>query len=144
MPATKPPRDESGTAADSSATPCAGLGSVMADWSERWFPDAFVFALLAVLVVFVAGLAAGSSIADLVRFFGEGFWSLIPFTMQMVMVIVGGYVVASSPPVYRLIRWLAGIPATPRGARLCRQPAPLPRWPHYLEKTRQRGGRGSL
>jgi len=36
--------------------------------------------------------------------------------MQMVMIIVGGYVVASSPPVYRLIRWLANIPTTPRGA----------------------------
>jgi short-chain fatty acids transporter len=36
--------------------------------------------------------------------------------MQMAIVIVGGYVVASSPPMYRLIRWLARIPRTPRGA----------------------------
>src|SRR5882724_4149000 len=94
----------------------AGVGSALAGWSERWMPDAFVFALLAVIIVFSAGLAFGSSPGDLVRYFGDGFWSLIPFTMQMVMIVVGGYVVASSPPVYRLIRWLAGIPATPRGA----------------------------
>ena len=53
---------------------------------------------------------------DLVQFFGQGFWSLIPFTMQMAIIIVGGYVVATSPPVYGLIQWLAHIPKTPRGA----------------------------
>jgi short-chain fatty acids transporter len=36
--------------------------------------------------------------------------------MQMVMIIIGGYVVASTPLVYRAIRWLAGVPKTPRGA----------------------------
>jgi short-chain fatty acids transporter len=36
--------------------------------------------------------------------------------MQMAIVIVGGFVVASSPPVARLTRWLASIPKTPRGA----------------------------
>src|SRR5258706_11012335 len=36
--------------------------------------------------------------------------------MQMVMIIIGGYVVASTPIVYRAIQALAGIPKTPRGA----------------------------
>lgn len=94
----------------------ARIGAALADWSERWFPDAFIFAMMAVVIVFAAGLFLGSSPHDLVRFYGEGFWALIPFTMQMVMIIVGGYVVASSPPAHRLIRWLAGIPRTPRGA----------------------------
>lgn len=88
----------------------------LADWSQRWFPDAFIFALLAIVVVFVAGLLLGTSVRDLVKFFGDGFWSLIPFTMQMALIIVGGYVVATAPPVYRLIRWLASLPKTPRGA----------------------------
>jgi len=48
--------------------------------------------------------------------FGEGFWSLIPFTMQMVFVVIGGYVVASSPPVARLIDALAHVPRSGRGA----------------------------
>ena len=94
----------------------ARLGVVLADWSQRWFPDAFVFALLALIIVFAGGLLAGSSVRDLVDYFGQGFWSLIPFTMQMAMVIIGGYVVATSPPVNRLICSLARIPRTPRGA----------------------------
>ncbi len=94
----------------------ARLGIALADWSERWFPDALVFAMVAILIVFVAGLALGSTARELVRDFGEGFWELIPFTMQMAMIVIGGYVVASSPPVARAIRGLATIPHTPRGA----------------------------
>ena len=48
--------------------------------------------------------------------FGDGFWSLIPFTMQMSFIIIGGYVVASSPPVARLIERLAALPTSGRGA----------------------------
>jgi short-chain fatty acids transporter len=92
------------------------LGVALADWSQRWFPDAFVFALLALIIVFVAGILSGSRFWDVVDYFGQGFWSLIPFTVQMVMIIVGGYVVAVSPPVSRIIRRLSRIPRTPRGA----------------------------
>ena len=88
----------------------------LADWSQKWFPDAFVFALVGLIIVFIAGLIAGVSVHDLVKYFGDGFWGLIPFTMQMAMIIIGGFVVATSPPVHRLIRKLATIPRTPRGA----------------------------
>lgn len=91
-------------------------GLALADLSERWFPDAFVFALLAVLVTFLAGLVVGEEPLKLVDVFGTEFWVLVPFTMQMALVIIGGYVVASSPPVYALIRRLATIPKTLRGA----------------------------
>src|SRR5438094_4224239 len=36
--------------------------------------------------------------------------------MQMALIVIFGYVVASSPPVYRLVQWLATIPKTPRTA----------------------------
>ena len=94
----------------------ARIGVGLADWSQKWFPDAFVFALGGLLIVFVAGLIAGVSARSLVQYFGDGFWGLIPFTMQMVMIIIGGYVVATSPPVFKLIQALAKIPRTPRGA----------------------------
>src|ERR1700739_4651444 len=92
------------------------VGMGLADWSEKWFPDAFVFALVALVLVFVAGMLFHTGMKELLRYFGEGFWSLIPFTMQMAMIIIGGFVVATAPPVHRLIRWLAKIPQTPRGA----------------------------
>jgi short-chain fatty acids transporter len=91
-----------------------GLG--LARWSERWFPDPLIFALLGIVVVFVAGLLLHQSPTQLAIQGGKNFWTLVPFTMQMVMIIIGGYVVASTPIVYRVIRVLAGIPKTPRGA----------------------------
>jgi short-chain fatty acids transporter len=99
-----------------SAVGFARLGMALADWSQRWFPDAFVFALAGLIVVFITGALLGIAMRDLVKYFGEGFWSLIPFTMQMAIIIIGGYVVATSPPVHRLIRRLAGVPRTPRSA----------------------------
>jgi len=72
-----------------------GLG--LANWSERWFPDPLVFALLGIVVVFAAGLLLHQSPAKLAIQGGKNFWALVPFTMQMVMIIVGGYEVASSP-----------------------------------------------
>ncbi len=94
----------------------ARLGLTLADWSEKWFPDALVFALLGIVVVFIIGLLLGESPYKMAIAGGKGFWSLIPFTMQMAMIIIGGYVVASSPPIYRVIQWLASIPSTPKGA----------------------------
>ncbi|MEA2328596.1 MAG: short-chain fatty acid transporter, partial [Thermoanaerobaculia bacterium] len=94
----------------------ARAGSRIADVCERWFPDAFVFALAAIVLVFVGGMFAGVKSVTLATEFGNGFWSLVNFTMQMAMVIVGGFVVASSPPIARLTRWLASIPKTARGA----------------------------
>ena len=89
----------------------------MTAWSERWIPDAFVFALLATVVVVVAALVATpTGVVDVASLWGTGFWELIPFTMQMALVIITGYVLASSPPVGALIRRLAAVPADPRAA----------------------------
>lgn len=92
------------------------FGLALARWSEKWFPDPLIFALLGIVVVFAVGLLLRQSPAKLAIQGGKNFWTLVPFTMQMVMIIVGGYVVASTPIVQWLIRRLAGIPKTPRGA----------------------------
>jgi short-chain fatty acids transporter len=87
-----------------------------AAWAERWFPDAWVFAALGVIVVAVAVLAFGATPSVTANAFGDGFWSLIPFTMQMAFVVIGGYVVASAPIMARFIDVLARIPCSGRSA----------------------------
>jgi short-chain fatty acids transporter len=94
----------------------ASLGLRLSDWFERWFPDAFALALAAVVVVFLASLATGSGVVQTAQWFGAGFWDLVAFTMQMSMIILTGYAVASSPPVYTVIRKLAAIPRNGRTA----------------------------
>jgi short-chain fatty acids transporter len=86
-------------------------------WAERWLPDAFVFALLATAVVFVAGLLVGhASPLALTESWGRGFWDLTSFTMQMALIIITGYVLASSRPVARVIERLARLPRSARAA----------------------------
>jgi short-chain fatty acids transporter len=92
------------------------LGLRLSDWFERWFPDAFALALAAVAIVFVACLAVGSSAVETAQWFGAGFWDLVTFTMQMSMIIVTGYALATTRPVFGVIRWLAAIPKAPKGA----------------------------
>jgi short-chain fatty acids transporter len=94
----------------------ARIGLRLSDWFEKWFPDAFALALSAVAIVFLACLLAGSSVLDTAQRFGSGFWDLVAFTMQMSLIVITGYAVATSPPVYAVIRRLASVPRTGRGA----------------------------
>ena len=98
------------------STALARLGLRLSDWFEKWFPDAFALALAAVAIVFVASLLAGSTVLDTAQRFGAGFWDLVTFTMQMSMIVVTGYAVATAPPVYKVIRLLAKLPSTGPGA----------------------------
>ncbi len=91
-------------------SPLERFGLGLAAWSEKWFPDAWVFALLGIVFVFLFGIIIGESPVNLAMAGGKQFWVLIPFTMQMAMIIIGGYVVASTPAVYWIIRKVALIP----------------------------------
>ncbi|MCW2775823.1 MAG: short-chain fatty acid transporter [Nocardioides sp.] len=84
--------------------------------TEKWFPDAYVFALLGVVVVVVAALVNGSTPKTVVGVFGDGFWDLTAFTLQMAMVVLTGYVVATSAPVARIIERIARVPSSASGA----------------------------
>src|SRR5664279_5556976 len=94
----------------------ARLGLAFASWSTRWFPDPLVFAFLALILVFLLAVATGENPAKVAIEGGKGFWSLSAFTMQMAMVVIGGYVVATAAPVRRLIEALSALPKRPRTA----------------------------
>jgi len=95
----------------------ARVALVLTDWAERWLPDAFIFALVATFVVIAAALAATPSTpGQVVDAWGRGFWELIPFTLQMSLIIITGHVLATSPPMARVIDAICSWPRTPRGA----------------------------
>jgi short-chain fatty acids transporter len=102
--------------APTQANVLARFSQHMVSFAERWFPDAYVFVLVAVVVIALGTIAHGGSPLAVSRAFGDGFWNLIPFTMQLALAAVGGYVVAMSPPVSALMRRLADVPSTARGA----------------------------
>lgn len=86
---------------------------------ERWLPDAFIFVIILTLIAaFAAMLGQGTSPVQLIEFWGNGFWALLSFSMQMLLVLVTGFILASSPPVRRLLGMLAGLTNSRGGAIL--------------------------
>ncbi|WP_458415395.1 TIGR00366 family protein [Schinkia sp. CFF1] len=81
---------------------------------DRYLPDPLVFAMILTLIVFVAGFAlTPSTPIDVVGMWGDGFWGLLAFSMQMALVVVTGHALASSPLLRRWMGKIASIAKTP-------------------------------
>ena len=84
---------------------------------ERYLPDPYIFVLLLTLVAAVAAIAVERQTPlAVLRMWGDGFWGLLTFSMQMLLVLVTGFMLASSPPVKRILQKIAGTAKTPGGA----------------------------
>ncbi len=102
---------------DPQLTPVQKFGEAMADRVERWMPSPFVFAILLTYVAAVAAFVSeGSSIADVATAWYGGFWNLLTFAMQMVIILVTGTVVAYHPSVRGGIQKLVQLPSNGRQA----------------------------
>ncbi|WP_337969707.1 short-chain fatty acid transporter [Virgibacillus salexigens] len=86
---------------------------------QRYLPDAFLFAILLTIIVFILGvLFTESSPVEMVSYWGGGFWDLLAFAMQMSLIVVTGYILANTPIVKRLLSKLSTIADTPSQAIL--------------------------
>ena len=73
------------------------LSSFFVKVMQRFLPDPWVLAIVLSLIVFVAGLLlTGSNPLQMVTFWGDGFFGLLEFSMQMVLILVTGYALAST------------------------------------------------
>lgn len=84
---------------------------------ERYLPDPYIFVVLLTLIA--AGCALlfeGTPPLDLLRMWGGGLWGLLPFAMQMVLVLVTGHMLASTPLVRGWLDKLAQVPKSAGGA----------------------------
>lgn len=64
---------------------------------QRYLPDPFIFVIILTFVVFGLGLIfTDNGPYQMVQHWGNGFWALLSFSMQMVLVLVTGHVLASS------------------------------------------------
>jgi len=100
----------------------ARLATVLTGWSTQYVPDSWIIAVILTFITFLLALLAApgapspGKLYTLIQHWGNGFWVLLEFAMQMSLIIVTGYVLSTSPPVRRLLNWLAGLPRNPREA----------------------------
>lgn len=81
---------------------------------QRYLPDAFLFAIILTIAVFLLGVGlTDSSPMQMVQFWGDGFWNLLAFAMQMSLIVVTGYVLANSPFFESVLAKLARLAKTP-------------------------------
>ncbi len=79
--------------------------------SRAIVPTPFEIAILLTLfVLFLATVFTNSSVSDNLSFWGQGFWSLLTFMTQMCLILLGGFVVATSRPVGHCLQAIAKLP----------------------------------
>ncbi len=84
---------------------------------QKYLPDPFLFAVILTFIVFLGGaLLTDNSAYQMVQHWGGGFWNLLTFSMQMVLVLVTGHALANSAPVKKVLQTIASTAKTPAGA----------------------------
>ena len=90
------------------------LGNFFTKIAKKWIPDAFIFAIILTILVFVLGMVIqGTSFINMTSYWGGGMWSLLGFSMQMVLVLVTGSALAMSKPVHKVLKAIATAANTP-------------------------------
>ena len=85
---------------------------------ERLMPDPFVFAVILTVVVIVLAklLVPATTYEQISLAWYNGIFSIFTFGFQMVLIVVTGYALASSPVVHSWLEKAASLPNSPRAA----------------------------
>jgi short-chain fatty acids transporter len=84
---------------------------------QNYLPDAFILAILLTFVVFCGGMfLMNKSALQMIEYWGRGYSSMFVFGMQMVLVLLTGYVLALTPLAKKILNKVTGIPKTPQQA----------------------------
>lgn len=89
------------------------IGDRMSRFMMKWVPHSLIVALVLNLIAFVLALIwgdVGFNPFRVVEAWGDGFWVLLTFSMQMALILLTGYIVAVSAPVAKILEWLSRLP----------------------------------
>jgi short-chain fatty acids transporter len=93
------------------------MGEFFTDWARKYMPDPWLFAILLSFLTFILGLIfTKSGPFDMILHWYKGFWTLLAFAMQMCVILVTGYALATAPPVRKALEALARVPKSSSGA----------------------------
>jgi short-chain fatty acids transporter len=93
------------------------MGEYFSEWAKKYMPDPWLFAILLSFLTYILGLIfTKSGPFDMILHWYKGFWELLTFAMQMCLILVTGYALATTPLVKRGIAALSRIPRSNSGA----------------------------
>lgn len=78
---------------------------------QRYLPDPLAIAIILTVLSVVLALTVGrSNPLEIIEYWGGGFWDLLAFGMQVVLIILTGFLLAKTPVVDKLLTRLARLP----------------------------------
>jgi short-chain fatty acids transporter len=93
------------------------MGEYFTNWARKYMPDPWLFAILLTFITYILGLIfTKSGPFDMILHWYKGFWELLAFAMQMSLILVTGYSLATAPAVKRALDSLARVPTSNSGA----------------------------
>jgi short-chain fatty acids transporter len=93
------------------------MGDYFTEWARKYMPDPWLFAILLSFLTYILGLIfTKSGPFDMILHWYKGFWTLLAFAMQMCLVLVTGYSLATAPSVRKALDALARVPKSSSGA----------------------------
>lgn len=93
------------------------LGDKLSSFAQKVIPDPFIIALILTAIVFLGAWGLTPySLGETLGFWRDGFWDLLAFSMQMCLILVSGYALATSKPIEAAIDRLARQIRSPRMA----------------------------
>jgi len=91
-----------------------GVANGLARIFDRYLPDPLVIVIVLTIMIMLACVSfRGDSPDDILSYWMDGFWSLHGFAMQMVLILVAGFVVATTPMFKSLTLRIASSARTP-------------------------------
>lgn len=89
------------------------LGQSLNMGMDKYTPDSFLFAVLLTFVIYIMGVTlTKAGPFEMIQYWYKGFWNFLAFGMQMVLIIVTGYTLATTPLVSRVFSFLVKVPKT--------------------------------
>jgi short-chain fatty acids transporter len=87
------------------------LGGRLSRFTERWIPDSWVVCMMiTVLVLVLAIVGPGVSLQAAVLAWGGSMWTLLELSMQLSLALIAAHACVSSPPIFRSLEKLSGLP----------------------------------
>ncbi len=85
------------------------------DVMQKYLPNPFILAWIITLVVFALAIGiTHTNPLKTIQFWGDDFFGILSFAMQMTLLIVSGYAFAVAKPMERFLRRIARVPNTPK------------------------------
>ena len=84
---------------------------------NKYLPDPFLFAVILTFIVLVLGvILTKQTPMGMVMHWTGGFWNLLAFSMQMVLILVTGSAMAQAPLFKKILKNIAGMAKSPGSA----------------------------